>query len=250
MRKLIVNADDFGLTRDLNKGIIQGYRLGVITSATALVNMPHWQHAAELAERFPGLGVGLHFNLTSGPPVTKPEQVPSLVDQEGLFKGDLQDLAAADAADIARELYNQYNRLLYSGVKPTHIDSHEDIHNLDNVLAVVLNFAAQHDLPVRLVPQARGRYSHLGTVTTAALIDDFQERGANKPNFERLLQSCRANSVELRCHPGMVDSELENISSYTWQRERELAVICAYSKENLARELGFTLIPFSRKQLA
>ena len=153
MRKLIVNADDFGLTQGINKGIVQGFRLGIITSATALVNMPCWPHAAALASRLAGLGIGLHFNLTMGRPLTDPRYIPSLVDEEGRFAGNPEQLAQADPLDVVRELYNQYNRLLRSGIKPTHIDSHDGIHSLDNILSILLDFAARHQLPLRLVPE-------------------------------------------------------------------------------------------------
>lgn len=251
MRKLIVNADDFGLTRGINKGIVQGFRLGIITSATALVNMPCWPHAASLVSKLAGLGVGLHFNLTVGSPLTTPQYIPSLVNKRGKFHGNLEQLTQADSLDVVRELYNQYNRLLRSGIKPTHIDSHEDVHTLDNILAILLDFAALHHLPLRLVPQARSRYSNAGAATTGDLIDAFQDKGANRPNFERLLDNCRAETVEFRCHPGMVDADLEAVSAYTWQRERELAVVCAYNKEEFPRRYGFELIPFSGlRQLA
>lgn len=142
-------------------------------------------------------------------------------------------------------LYNQYNRLLRSGIKPTHIDSHDGIHSLDNILSILLDFAARHQLPLRLVPRARDRYNSAGTATTEEIIEGFQDKGANRPNFERLLSTCQAETVEFRCHPGMVDAELETVSAYTWQRERELAVVCAYSKEEFPRHYGFELIPFS-----
>lgn len=142
-------------------------------------------------------------------------------------------------------LQNQDNRLLRSGIKPTHIDSHDGIHSLDNILSILLDFAARHQLPLRLVPRARDRYNSAGTATTEEIIEGFQDKGANRPNFERLLSTCQAETVEFRCHPGMVDAELETVSAYTWQRERELAVVCAYSKEEFPRHYGFELIPFS-----
>jgi predicted glycoside hydrolase/deacetylase ChbG (UPF0249 family) len=245
MKKLIVNADDLGLTKGINKGIIKGYCQGIITSATALVNMPAWEHAAGLLDNYPRLGVGLHFNLTCGSPVTAPEHVPSLVNEEGRFRNDLEALALADPVEVARELYNQFDRLVRSGIKPTHVDSHHDIHTLDNVMPVVLLFASSLGLPVRLVPWAQVRYSSAGTRTTDDLVVKFRDRGANRMNFERLLSECTADTVEIRCHPGMVDFELEQCSGYTWQRERELAVVCAYNKDDFPQAFGYKLITFS-----
>lgn len=245
MRKLIVNADDLGLTRGINKGIAQGFRLGIITSATALVNMPCWIHAAGMAKKLPGLGIGLHFNLTLGSPLTDPQAIPTLVNKQGRFIGDSEQLARADSLEVARELYNQYHRLLRSGIRPTHIDSHEDIHALDNILVVLLAFATRHNLPLRLVPQEKMRYSYAGVATTEEIILEFQDKAANRFNFEGLISRCQGTTVELRCHPGMVDAELEELSTYTWQRERELAVLCAYDKEGFPEGRGFELISFA-----
>jgi len=178
--------------------------------------------------------------------VTPPRSVPTLVDAQGRFHGDLKQLAAADPLDITRELYNQYNRLCRSGIAPSHVDGHQGIHALDNILAVLLDFAARLGLPLRLAPHARERYKAAGAVTTGALIDQFQGRGATRPNFERLLRECRAETAEFRCRPGMVDADLENFSAYTWQRERELAVVCAYARETFPQEYGYQLISFAQ----
>lgn len=245
MRKLIVNADDFGWTKGINKGIIQGFRLGIITSTTALVNMPSWEYGADLACKYPRLGIGLHFNLTSGEPITAPKDIPSLVNGEGKFIGSLDALRAADPLDITRELCNQFQRLTRSGIKATHIDSHHNIHSLDNILPIVLAFAARLGLPVRLVAQAKARYRSGGTVTTGELIETFRGRGASGPSLQRLLLNCQSETVELRCHPGLVDAELENLSPYTWQRERELAVVCAFAKEDFPGRHGYTLVSFA-----
>lgn len=241
---LIINADDFGLTKGINKGIVKGFSQGIITSATALVNMPCWVHAADLVSKYPCLGIGLQFNISQGDPVCNPEEIPSLV-EDGTFAGSSECISAADSADVARELSSQYQRLLVSGVKPTHIGSHQNIHSLSNVLPVILDFAGRVGLPVRLISQARKLYLSAGTATTGELIVDFWDRGANRPNFERLLLDCNSDSVELQCHPGIMDAELEGLSPYTWQRERELAVVCAYDKEDFSQRFGYQLVPYS-----
>jgi len=247
MRKLIVNADDFGMTRGINKGVLRAFQQGILTSATALVNLPCWEHAAGLVNKNPSLGIGLHFNLTLGSPITDPQQIPSLA-KDGVFMEDSELLAAADPGEIKRELVNQYHRLERSGIKPTHVDSHQNIHSIDTVLAVILQFACGQGIPVRLIPQARTRYASAGAWTTGALIDQFRGRGASRPNFERLLSSCTSETVEFQCHPGTVDADLELLSSYTWQRERELAVICGYAKEDFSARYGYALVAFSGLQ--
>ena len=90
MKKLIVNADDFGLTNGVNRAIIEGHARGAITSATLMANMPAFDAAVRLAKDHPSLGVGLHFNITQGPPVADASRVGSLIDDGGEFWGTSQ----------------------------------------------------------------------------------------------------------------------------------------------------------------
>ncbi|PYO36811.1 MAG: hypothetical protein DMD86_04090 [Candidatus Rokuibacteriota bacterium] len=122
-RTLIVNADDFGLTGGVSRGILEAHRTGIVTSTTVIVNRPIDPVLLE-ALRASGLGVGLHLNLTLGPPVSDPKRVPSLVDAEGKFIRDAREVAARASKDEARiELGTQidvFRRLL--GRFPTHLE--------------------------------------------------------------------------------------------------------------------------------
>src|SRR5262245_11890986 len=100
-RTLIVNADDFGLTGAVSRGILEAARRGIVTSTTAIVNRPIAPAlVAELDAS--GLGVGLHLNLTLGAPVSDPRRVASLVDGQGRFVRDAREAAARARKDEAR----------------------------------------------------------------------------------------------------------------------------------------------------
>src|SRR5215813_14504652 len=86
-KQLIVNADDFGMTEGVNRGIIDGHTRGVISSATLMANMPAFDAAVRLAKDHPALGVGLHFNITQGRPVADASRVSSLINDRGEFLG-------------------------------------------------------------------------------------------------------------------------------------------------------------------
>src|SRR5262245_21994876 len=86
-KRLIVNADDFGLTAGVNRAIIEGHMRGAITSATVMANMPAFDDAVRLARDCPSLGVGLRFNITQGRPVAAASRVRSLIDGRGEFWG-------------------------------------------------------------------------------------------------------------------------------------------------------------------
>ncbi len=106
MRRLIVNADDFGLTTEVNKGIIEAYRNGIVTSTTIMVNMPGFADAVEKIRCTPGLAVGIHLNLTYGVPVLGADQVRSLVGPDGRFKRrpDQDERILELVVELAKEL--------------------------------------------------------------------------------------------------------------------------------------------------
>ena len=83
--KAIINADDFGLSPGVNRGIVSGFRDGVLTSTTMLVNLPHFEDAVNLARDNPDLPVGIHLSLLWGRPVSEPHRVPTLIERDGCF---------------------------------------------------------------------------------------------------------------------------------------------------------------------
>ena len=120
-RRLIVNADDFGLSPGVTRGIVHAFRNGVLTSTTMLVNMPHFDDAVEAARANPELGVGVHLTLLWGRPVLAPERVPSLVEPDGTFPRTLGTLARRyylgrlSAHEITLEIEAQIRKFTEAG---------------------------------------------------------------------------------------------------------------------------------------
>lgn len=127
-RLLIVNADDFGLSKGQNYGIIEACRNGIVTSTTALVNGQAIDHAVQLSRDEPSLAIGMHFVLTMGKPLTA---MPGLT-RDGVLGKWIWQLAEEDALpleEITQELASQYLRFIeLFGRKPTHLDSHHHVH--------------------------------------------------------------------------------------------------------------------------
>src|SRR5574341_727397 len=92
MKRLIVNADDFGLSEGINQAVMLGYRQGIITSATLIANGAGFAAAVEMARTVGSLGVGVHLNLTEGEPVSAPSSIPGLVDARGVFTHTVEQL--------------------------------------------------------------------------------------------------------------------------------------------------------------
>jgi len=156
VRRLIVNADDFGLARSVSTGIIDVYQAGQLSSTTLMVNMPGTEEAVDLAERHPGLGMGLHFNLTEGRPLT---DARSLIDSDGAFllRGELirrSIRGRVEPSEIARELTAQLDRFVSLGLTPTHLDSHQHVHMVPTVFRAMAPVLRERVRALRVVVPA------------------------------------------------------------------------------------------------
>lgn len=164
MRRLIVNADDFGLTEKVSQAIARAHERGIVTSTSLLANGSAFQAAVESARRLPELSVGAHLNLTEGVAVAK---VPtsSLTDAGGRFV--LRPFALARrirtgriaAADVERELRAQIEKILGAGVRITHLDGHKHVHVLPVISDTVVKLAKEYRIPCVRCPAERA--SHL-----------------------------------------------------------------------------------------
>lgn len=155
-RQVIVNADDFGLSPNENAVIFAAFQAGVISSATAMANMPAFEAACAMA-RHPSLQgrIGLHFNLTYGRPLSRAIlQRPTFCDGYGVFDLSLPRhrlwLSAEDRDAVHEELQAQWQRCVDHGVRPSHIDSHQHVHNIWPIGEIVARFAAHQGVPIRL----------------------------------------------------------------------------------------------------
>lgn len=144
--KLIINADDFGLTEGVNQAIIDLANKGTLSSTTVMVNMPFANEAIKLKE-YPSFSIGLHFNLTEGKPISEPEKCSSLLDADGNFYSystfvkKLKN-GAIKQEHILEELRAQYNKLTeIIECSPSHIDSHQNIHKQWKIAKVLINFS-------------------------------------------------------------------------------------------------------------
>lgn len=155
-RHVIVNADDFGLSPHENAVILAAFQAGVISSATAMANMPAFAAACTLAQQPLLKGrVGLHFNLTYGRPLSRAILAqPTFCNDAGEFDLSLPRhrlwLNRQQRAAVQAELQAQWQQCLDHGVRPSHLDSHQHVHNIWPIGELVARFAAQQGVPVRL----------------------------------------------------------------------------------------------------
>ena len=245
-RTLIVNADDFGLTAGVSRGILDAGANGIVTSTTAIVNRPI---DPELVERLSGsgLGVGLHLNLTLGAPVCDARRVASLVDVEGRFHRAPREVAARAKKDEARiELGHQIDAFrALMGRFPTHLDTHHHVGRHEPILELVLDFAEALRVPVRTQDDEVRAVARRRKLKTP---DHFVGDAATEPYWspERVvhhLSTLAPGVTEFMVHPGHYDDEL-SYSRYGKQRETELAGLTDPRARDIVAREGIRLAHF------
>ncbi|URO01011.1 chitin disaccharide deacetylase [Leclercia adecarboxylata] len=244
---LIVNADDFGLSKGQNYGIVEACRHGVVTSTTAMVNGDAIEHAAVLSRDLPELGVGMHFVLTLGMPLTS---MPGLTRDGVLGKWiwEMAEQGTLPLEEIARELDCQFNRFVdLFGREPTHIDSHHHVHMIPAIFPLVAEFARRKGVALRVDRQVEGiEPDALLPPTSDGFSSAFYGDEISEALFlsvlDRSLQQGE-RSLEVMAHPAFVDATIRK-SAYCWPRLTELDVLTSTSLKYAIAERGYRLGTF------
>ncbi len=280
-RRLIVNADGYGLSSGVNRAIEDVCASGFVRSISVNANGPAVEELAGFVRRFPDVGVGVHFNLVVGRPVLDPARVPTLVDETGEFWGEAFRKRAWSGrlkkAEMEAELFAQVERLEGLGAALDHWDSHEGTHVVPPFLQAAMRVAGRrrlrfmrcHDywLPTGQVwPVLRyfGRNPvRLGTFAARrAAMALFRARGFRMADrsvllgalpgtaphaaatWRLLLEVLPPGTTEVWCHPGYPDEELRRLVTLVETREGEARVLQDPALVRIARERGVALIRF------
>lgn len=255
-RQLVVNADDFGFTTDINRGIMEAFAAGALRSTSVMVSMPGFADAVVRARAAgDALGVGLHFTLTAGRPLTT---APSLVDRRtGDFLRFPRLLARAlagrvDRREAAEECAAQIARARSAGLRLTHLDGHQHVHLLPGIRDAVRDVVRAEGIRVvrrpaeqslgsgrlrrrRLAARAiiallaRGLdEAHWPVETTDHFVGSALFGAAEfQPLLEEVLDRLPPGLTELMVHPGYVCGPLPGGDRYTASREVELRALTA-----------------------
>ena len=270
MQRLIINADDFALSPGVTAGILEAHAAGTVTSTSMMVHCPGWDDGVRQARATTSLGVGLHFNLLVGTPLTR---AASLTDSRtgrfpafGSFMRRVLRLAI-DGSEVAAECEAQLAALRESGIVITHIDSHRHTHAMPVIRGAVASVAARHGLPLRRPVESARRFPNdIGSQVHRSLIawswritsggaartrapDHFigvsMQGGARfGEQFVAVLDALPAGTTEMMVHPGRVDDALRAADSYTQQRERELEALLSPTLRQRLRRGDIGLIGF------
>jgi chitin disaccharide deacetylase len=257
VKNLVVNADDFGLTEGINRGILDAFENGIVTSTSLLATMPAFHHAAELA-RLNNLDIGAHISLTLGTPCSGNERLSPIL-RDGEFIGSYRHLflniytGRIELRDLKCEIESQIAKILKNGLEINHINGHQHILMLPCLLKPILSLMKEYQIPFLRVPAEIIRASELQSlkgwgflmlgilskyfklrlksagypVKTATYFHGliFSER-MSLQELMGVLKLLKPGITEIQCHPGYWDSDfLPAYCEGRFMRGQELQVL-------------------------
>lgn len=231
MKKIIVNADDFGLNASVTAGIIEAADVGVVCCSTAMACFPGAEAVIKrYVQSFRGQ-LGAHLQLTSGKPCLPAKDIPSLVGNNGLFPRRPEQIGPVDPDQAYRELRAQIERLRSWSIEPTHLDTHHHVHQRPGVFSAIKRLGRELNLPIRPLSLDMAAELRSGGVRCADLcVTSWFNAGPNPTTLLDMLDAAfesiqNKGVVELMTHPGHCDEELQGLSTYAFPRETELIVL-------------------------
>jgi hopanoid biosynthesis associated protein HpnK len=284
VRRLIINADDFGLTPGVNRAIAEAHQRGVVTSATLMANSSCFADAIKLSASMPGLSVGCHVVLVDGRPVLAPERVPSLIPSGNEFATTFGAFAKSALRkkfcpeEIEAEVTAQIQRIQNAGVTVSHVDSHKHVHMLPGIGDAITCAAKKCGVrairnpfvPIKPLAfahlarrpklwtrygetkllrgyhrQFRERVANAGMLTTDGSFGVVSTGAMDLELFVAIVGSIPDGTWEFVCHPGYVDDELESIRTRLRQsRKKELEVLTSDEARNALSQNGIELVSY------
>jgi hopanoid biosynthesis associated protein HpnK len=273
--RLIVHADDFGLSESVNRAVIVAHENGIVTSTSLMAGGDAFEHAVTLAKACPTLDVGVHLTLTEQRPVAAPETVRSLVGADGSFaphaiqftKRYLRGEIAL--ADIRTELDAQIRRVLEHGLVPSHLDGHQHVHVLPGIARIVAELARRYDVRAVRYPAERlcaymlkdfagatrvlqqlalgglSVLSPLRTLRRAERFVGFYFGGRlDERNLRTVLEHLPAHrTTELMCHPGF-DDPASRYGHWNYAWAAETAALSSPRIKEMLKARGVRLIGY------
>lgn len=283
-KRLIVNADDFGLSRGITDGILLAHKQGIITSTSLMVNQPATAYAVSQLPTVPNLGCGIHFNLCQGAPVLPAHMVPSLVGTDGMFHSPVEmarRLATwqVSGREVEEEFRAQIRRMKSYDLAPTYADSHYRMHIYPAAVGPFHRSIRREGIDRARSP--RKRYwpadAGLGAPYAGSLYRriavkaylEFLQRAVFRdialpdagvslhPKYGRkldmldvawqgTLEHMPAGTYELWCHPGFFENGFSRTDKLALHREREVDVLTDPVLREIVRRQGIELIRFDQ----
>ena len=275
MLKLIVNADDLGLSEPVNEGIARAHLNGIVTSASIMANGSGFDHAVRVCRSIPSLDLGIHLTLIEEKPLLPAEAIPSLVTAGGRLHNHAKTFMKRYVSGniqlqhVRAELDAQIKKVLSRGLSISHLNSHQHVHMLPHILSITVDLAKKYNIPAIRVPReylkfymlqrAAGifrvgelfvlnSFCRFGRTMTARRTDYFAGFffGGNldKENLRQVLQSLpTSGTCELMCHPGDEDTKTK-YGHWRYHWSDELQALVDPEIVNLVKQKDIRLISY------
>ncbi len=257
-KRLIVNADDLALHAAVNRAVFRTHREGIVSSATILVGGSAFLEAVEKLPDHPRLGIGVHLCLVDQKPVCKPDEIPSLVEEDGRLQKSYAVftkkyfLRRISIEEVRREWRAQLSRAADVGLKITHLDSHQHLHVLPRLLPVAADLArhfgvefirlpaddpalgirapsgvrrAQGAFLAGLADRARRKLQQWGLRSSDAFFGFACGGNLGRDHWLRLIPKLREGVTEIMVHPGDDDVTLRIATGWDYHWEAEAAAL-------------------------
>lgn len=279
-RRLIINGDDFGSSKEVNEAVILAYRRGILTSTSLMVSGDAWEHAVTLAKENPGLAVGLHVTCVDGHPVLRPSEIPHVAGKNGTFLSDpaLAGLRYFFCRSARKELFNeiaaQFEKFSRSGLNFSHVDSHCHMHVHPVVLEAIIEIAENYQiknirvpadsffsaLPFLRSPLLAAGYALVFKLLTGRMKRRLRRRGFIFPQMvygnlltgnvsieyvQSLLDSLPQGISEIYFHPALPCPPVFEDDPAQLQRFRELSILIHPGVRSKIDQSGIILSTYS-----
>jgi hopanoid biosynthesis associated protein HpnK len=284
VKRLIVNADDLGLTNGVNQAIVRAHAAGVVTSATLMANSAAFDEAVALASANPGLSVGCHVVLLDGAPLSQPERVSSLLRTRREFFTTIGQFAPRALLshfrpeEIKAEARVQFEKLRHAGISISHFDAHKHAHMFPSVLGPILEAAREAGIravrnpfePAATLPFSAVAGSKKMAIRSAevavlrtlrsAFMSSVRKAGLVTPDgsigvaatgslnlglLQQMIERLPEGTWELVCHPGYNDGELASVrTSLKASRQYEFELLTSPVVRETLERNGVELISF------
>jgi len=277
LKRILVNADDFGRHELINRAVGRAFDTGCLRSATLMAGGIAFDDAVALAKKNPGLGVGIHFTLANGNPVLPPKEIPTLVTADGIFHGDYVKFlkryisGKISLDEVRSELAAQLEKIRRAGLTLTHVDSHQHLHHVPGIVEIVLDLAASAGINAMRVANTKifdGELDSLGKFIGRlglGSLAKFAAHAAHKKHFAtpehfagivagesvsenfmlKLIENLSDGTTEVMLHPGTDNTILRDFCEWDHDFEEELAAVTSPRVLNLLAEKNIQAVNFS-----
>jgi len=278
-RRLIVNADDFGLTQPITEGTIDAFERGILTSASFVATGEAFARAAQYAASHPDLDAGVHLMIVHSRPVLPPDETRSLVQEDGRFLPGYGEFMARYLSggvrdeEVEAEWSAQIARLRGAGVRITHLDSHQHLHLVPGLFRIALRIARANGilamrfprvptvlrraergsvrrslefLPLRLMEQSNLPHLNASGIRTPDRFFGFHSTGhLDQKALRSVLFGVPQGTSELVCHPGMGEPEHSPIMGWEYEWRAELEALTSPETRRIVESQGIELTTFA-----